>query len=93
MVCGLIAGLRTISDKKKKAGSAWWYYSYWNLEAGIRFSDGFFTDAGRVFLMNTIMIAVNVLVFLLTEITGSSLDSRHLINLGSCVYTLHRTRA
>ena len=33
--------------------------------------------------MNTIMIAVNVLVFLLTEITGSSLDSRHLINWGA----------
>ncbi|MGN0399731.1 MAG: rhomboid family intramembrane serine protease [Blautia sp.] len=36
--------------------------------------------------MNTLMILVNILVFLMTELTGSSLDGRHLVSWGA-VYT------
>lgn len=56
-------------------------YSYWNQRPESDFRR--FLRMRRSVLMNTIMIAVNVLVFLLTEITGSSLDSRHLINWGA----------
>ena len=50
-------------------------YSYWNQRPESDFRR--FLRMRKSVLMNTIMIAVNVLVFLLTEITGSSLDSRH----------------
>ena len=63
-------------------------YSNWNQRPESDFSR--FLRMRKSVLMNTIMITVNVLVFLLTEITGSSLDSRHLV-LVSCIYTLHRT--
>ena len=56
-------------------------YSYWNQRPESDFRR--FLRMRKSVLMNTIMIAVNVLVFLLTEITGSSLDSRHLINWGA----------
>lgn len=34
-------------------------------------------------IMNTLIIAVNIVVFILVELTGSSLDSRHLIEWGA----------
>ena len=34
--------------------------------------------------VNTFLIAVNLLVFLLVELTGSSLDSYHILNWGGC---------
>lgn len=37
----------------------------------------------RGVLVNTIIVAVNILIFLLTELTGSSLDGRNLVRWGA----------
>ena len=43
----------------------------------------YFMRKRKVVLINTVMIAINIIVFLLTEITGSSLDSSHLVQWGA----------
>lgn len=56
-------------------------YRGWN--QGTESSVRRFINMRRGVLINTIMVAVNILVFLLTEITGSSLNSGNLVRWGA----------
>lgn len=44
----------------------------------------YFLRKRKVVPVNTILIGVNLLVFLLVELTGSSLDSNHILQWGGC---------